>query len=97
MKESNNISKERHKSYCGQVTCKLFRFISVSSSVDVATHCKDFIILSFLVSLQCFIHDGKEGTLIGQLNEPAGKIHNGGVYGVSVSESDNFLRQSIKV
>lgn len=86
MKESINISKERHKSYCQQVTCKLYGFISISSDADAAAHYKGFMIWYFLVLLQCFIHDGKEGTLIGQLNEPAGKIHNGGVYAVSVRE-----------
>lgn len=37
------------------------------------------------VHFQCFIHDGKTGKPIGELNEPAGRIHKAGIYGVSNS------------
>ena len=40
---------------------------------------------------KCFIHDGVTGDLIGQLCEPAGKIHNGSVYGIAWSPDSKFL------
>jgi len=40
---------------------------------------------------RCFIHDGKTGDLIGELNEPNRKIHKGGVYGISWSPDSNHL------
>jgi len=41
---------------------------------------------------KCFIHDGgDEGKLIGMLNDPAGKIHKAGVYGISWSSDSRFL------
>ena len=33
---------------------------------------------------KAFVYDGKTGELLGEMNEPAGKIHKGGVYGVSL-------------
>lgn len=44
---------------------------------------------------KCFVHDGKTGDLISELNEPAGKIHKGGVYGISWSpDSKNLMTVS---
>lgn len=41
---------------------------------------------------KCFIHKGgEEGELIGMLNEPAGKIHKAGVYGISWSADSKHL------
>ena len=34
--------------------------------------------------LQCFMYEGKTGDFVGQVNDSEGKIHKGGVYGVSM-------------
>lgn len=40
---------------------------------------------------KCFIYEGKTGKLENELNEAAGKIHKGGVYGVAWSPDNNHL------
>lgn len=41
---------------------------------------------------KCFIHEGgDEGKLLGMLNDPAGKIHKAGVYGISWSSDSKHL------
>jgi len=40
---------------------------------------------------KAFIYDGKTGELIGELNEPSGRIHKGGVYGVAWSADSKKL------
>jgi len=40
---------------------------------------------------RCFIHDGKTGELLGELCEAAGKIHKGGIYGISWSPDGQKL------
>lgn len=40
---------------------------------------------------KCFIYEGKTGKLQNELNEAAGKIHKGGVYGLAWSPDNNHL------
>jgi len=40
---------------------------------------------------KCFIHDGKTGKPIGELNEPAGRIHKAGIYGICWSPDNKYL------
>lgn len=40
---------------------------------------------------KCFVHDGKTGELLGELQEKVGKIHKGGVYGIDWSPDGKHL------
>lgn len=40
---------------------------------------------------KAFVYDGKTGELLGEMNEPAGRIHKGGVYGVAWSPDSKKL------
>jgi len=40
---------------------------------------------------KAFIYDGKTGELLGEMNEPAGRIHKGGVYGMAWSPDSKKL------
>lgn len=40
---------------------------------------------------KAFVYDGKTGELLGEMNEPAGRIHKGGVYGIAWSPDSKKL------
>lgn len=40
---------------------------------------------------KAFVYDGKTGELLGEMNEPAGRIHKGGVYGMAWSPDSKKL------